>query len=294
MHTLAKVLSQTASQGFFPWLRKVPFINWYMNIEAGKRSARATKELFSQKIEQHEKTLNAKNVRDFIDMYLLEMKAKNSKNQDTTLSLDRLVGSVADLFGAGTITVKIQLLWCVYVMAAFPDIQKRVQKEIESQFGPERKPEFRDAKLLPYTSAVILEITRWKTIVPIPFLRYTTKDTTVRGFNIPKGTTVMENLYHAHHDPKLWSNPKTFMPERFLSEDGQKVIKSPNLMPFSVGKRACPGDVLANMEVFLYFVSMLQKFDITFPPGFKPTFSAKFTVAYILDPFKVLLTPRNS
>lgn len=68
------------------------------------------------------------------------------------------------------------------------------------------------------------------------------------------------------------------------------------LMIFSLiftGKRACPGENLAKMEMFLYFVSMLQKFDISFPEGFKPTFEAKFTVAYMLEPYKVNFTPRN-
>lgn len=63
----------------------------------------------------------------------------------------------------------------------------------------------------------------------------TTKDTTVRGYDIPKGTAVMENTYNAHHDPKLWSEPKTFKPERHLSENGLSVNKSSNFIPFSVG-----------------------------------------------------------
>lgn len=78
---------------------------------------------------------------------------------------------MADLFGAGTITVKAALMWCVYIIAAFPDVQKKVQKEIDEHIGPDRRPDYRDTKLTPYTTAVIFEVMRWKTFVPIPFAR---------------------------------------------------------------------------------------------------------------------------
>ncbi|KAM7281846.1 cytochrome P450 2J4 [Ixodes scapularis] len=66
-----------------------------------------------------------------------------------------------------------------------------------------------------------------------------------------------------HMDPDLWEAPEEFRPERFLSKDGSRLIDKPDwLVPFSVGKRMCPAENLANLEVFLYLTRLLQKFTV--------------------------------
>ncbi|GIY91471.1 cytochrome P450 2J2 [Caerostris extrusa] len=140
-----------------------------------------------------------------------------------------------DLFGAGSETVRTSILWFIYCMAAFPDVQKRVQKEIMEVLGSERRPEYLDLKSMPYTHTVIMEIMRWKTIVPLNLMHCTVADTTVGGYDIPKGTIVIANFGNVHHDPRYWKEPEKFKPERFLSEDGKSIVKSSNFMPFSLG-----------------------------------------------------------
>ena len=69
-------------------------------------------------------------------------------------------------------------------------------------------------------------------------------NTTFRGYDIKKGTTVIANIYSVHFDQKTWGDPENFRPERFLSTDGKTVIRNDALIPFSIGKRQCPGDIL--------------------------------------------------
>ncbi|GFQ73965.1 vitamin D 25-hydroxylase, partial [Trichonephila clavata] len=243
-------------------------------------------------INKHSKSLDPRNIRDFIDSYLVEMKSQQKQNSKTTFNDERLMSNVIDIFGAGSETVRTSILWFLYSMAAFPDVQKKVQQEISEIIGTERDPEYLDMKCMPFTHAVIMELMRWKTIVPLNIMHYTLADTKVGGYDIPKDTTVIANFWQAHNDTRYWDEPETFKPERFLSKDGKSIVKSKYFMPFSLGKRACPGESMAYLEMFLYFTSMLQKYDISFPSGVKPTFEAKLSITYRLEPFEVRFTPK--
>ena len=64
-----------------------------------------------------------------------------------------------------------------------------------------------------------------------------------------------------HHDPVLFPEPEKYLPERHLDENG-KFIKSNKIIPFSIGSRNCLGENLARSEVFLFLVTMLQKFEV--------------------------------
>ncbi|GFY37620.1 cytochrome P450 2J2 [Trichonephila inaurata madagascariensis] len=238
-------LSQTSASLFFPWIRFIPFHNKFLHIEKAKAAFDNIRNFFRQEIQKHIKSLDSRNIRDFIDGYLVEMKTQQEKNPNTTFN------------------------------------------------GTERNPEFLDLKSMPYTHAVLLEQMRWKTIVPLNLIHYSLADTKVGGYDIPKDTMVMANFWQAHNDPRYWDEPEKFKPERFLSKDGRSVVQSKYFMGFSLGKRVCPGESMAYLEMFLYFTSLLQKFDIVFPPGTKPTFDAKLTITYRLDPFKVQFIPKH-
>jgi len=83
---------------------------------------------------------------------------------------------------------------------------------------------------------------------------------------IPAGTSVVPLLYAVHMDPELWDNPEAFRPSRFLSADG-KVSQPRFFMPFGVGRRKCLGEVLARMEIFLFFASLMHTFNLCLPEG---------------------------
>lgn len=82
-----------------------------------------------------------------------------------------LKGNAPSLIGAGSTTVSATVQWCLLTMAAHQDVQRRVVAELEEVVGPERSPQWSDHTDLPYTEAVLMEVQRWKTVVPINLLR---------------------------------------------------------------------------------------------------------------------------
>ncbi|NWS71196.1 CP2J2 protein, partial [Crotophaga sulcirostris] len=119
-----------------------------------------------------------------------------------------------------------------------------------------------------YTSAVLSEVLRMGNIVPLGVPRMSTSDTTLAGFHLPKaltlflqllqGTTLMTSLTSIMFDKNVWETPDTFNPEHFL-ENGQ-YRRREAFLPFSAGRRACPGEQLARTELFIFFTALLQKF----------------------------------
>ncbi|GBN12795.1 Cytochrome P450 2J2 [Araneus ventricosus] len=285
--------AQTSPDVLYPWLRHVPFFTKFLTVDKSLTAYNNFRKFFRKELDKHIQSLDPNNIRDFIDRYLLEIDLQKEKDSNTTFHHAMLTSNAIDIFVPGSETVRTAILWIIYIMAAFPDVQKKVHQEIMEVIGSEKTPEYMDMRSMPYTNAVILELLRWKTVVPLNLMRYTLADTTVGGYDIPKETIVYANFWSAHHDPRYWNEPDKFIPERFLSEDGKSVVKSSNFMPFSLGKRVCPGESMAYMEMFLYFASLLQKFDIVFPEGMKPTFNAKLTITFRLERFLVKFIPKS-
>ena len=116
--------------------------------------------------------------------------------------------------------------------------------------GPDRLPELDDKKNLPHLEATITETLSLSSLVPLSIPHKTTLDTTLQGYSIPKGTTVLMNVWSLHHDPEIWDEPEVFRPERFLDEEGNFVPpKADRFLPFSAGRRVCMGEPLARIEL---------------------------------------------
>ncbi|KAF8792511.1 Cytochrome P450 2U1 like protein [Argiope bruennichi] len=285
----AAAAGQVSWQLFFPWLARL--VKFFKLGSEGKL-ARITKDVNEytlKEISEHERTLDPNNPRDYIDGYLMEIKKRN----DPAFCKEVLEDMVGAFFGAGSETVRLTLEWLVLTTATYQDVQKKVQQEIDDVIGTERLPSWTDHSKMPYTEATIMEIMRWRTIIPINVLRYTLWDTELNGFFIPKDAYVLANLWSIHHNPKYWGKDvDVFRPERFLTEDGNEVVRPEYFIPFSVGKRSCPGESYAKIEVFLYFTSILQKFHISLPEGAKPDFDGQLGIGLMPKPFEVCLTKR--
>ncbi|XP_031721982.1 cytochrome P450 2K1-like [Anarrhichthys ocellatus] len=178
---------------------------------------------------------------------------------------DNLMISVLNLFSAGTDNTAITLRWGVLLMAKYPKIQDQVQEELNRVIGS-REVQAEDRKNLHFTNAVIHETQRLVSIAPMSLPHKTTQDVIFQGHFIKKGTAVIPLLISVLHDESEWENPHSFHPAHFLDKD-EKFIKREAFMPFSAGRRACPGESLARMELFIFFTSLLQNFRFTPPPG---------------------------
>ena len=153
------------------------------------------------------------------------------------------------LFVVGMLTTSTTLTCLMNVLSHYPDVQRKLQNEIMDVIGPARHPTLKDQDNMPYLRATILEIGRFASIVSFGIPHKAVQTCKLEKYTIPKNTEVWVNLWALHHDEKLWDEPFSFKPERFLDVDGQLVPADhpnrKNVMPFGAGHRVCVGEVLA-------------------------------------------------
>ena len=234
---------------FFPNIRK----QFPPNFLKQDRDALQIKSMMKELIAEHLQDIDYENPRDFIDIYLSEMKMGNNKY----FNENQLVVTCIDFFIAGGETTSTTLLWAVMYMALYPKIQQNCQSEILEQVGS-RSPSINDIPNLPYVMATLMEIQRISIVAPGSLPHILTKDLTFENYHFKKGTVFISNITKFLMNPEIFHNAKSFNPNRFLDKSG-KLVKFDQFVPFGLGKRVCMGESLAKNELFLFFVRMLQK-----------------------------------
>ncbi|XP_029352414.1 cytochrome P450 2K1-like [Echeneis naucrates] len=211
-------------------------------------------------------TLNPEKCRGFADKYLLhQQQLEASGITNIHFHIDNLAMTVIHLFAAATNASSASLKWGLLFMAKYPEIQDQVREELTRVAGS-RQVQEEDRKNLPFTNAVIHEVQRFASIIPISIPRKTSQDVTFQGHFIKKGTAVYPLLTSVLLDETEWERPQSFYPAHFLDNDGN-FVKRDAFLPFSAGQRACLGEGLARVKLFIIFSTLLQHFRFTPPPG---------------------------
>ncbi|XP_045690722.1 cytochrome P450 2D14 [Phyllostomus hastatus] len=229
--------------------------------------------------------------RDLTDAFLDEVEKANG-NPESSFNDENLRMVVADLFSAGMVTTSTTLVWGLLFMITHPDVQRRVQQEIDEVIGQVRQPEMGDQARMPFTMAVVHEVQRFGDIIPLGLPHKTSRDIEVQGFLIPKGTMLITNLSSVLKDEAAWKQPSRFCPENFLDAQG-RFVKQAAFMPFSAGRRLCLGEPLARMELFLFFTCLLQRFRFSVPEG-QPRPSEQSVYSFLATPvpYQLCAVPR--
>ncbi|XP_049613558.1 cytochrome P450 2K1 isoform X1 [Syngnathus scovelli] len=238
----------------FPWLGY-----WFYSGSRELRSlAMANRKQATELIQGLKETLNPQSSRGLVDAFLIRQQQQEDSGDVGHFHNTNLLMTVSNLFSAGTETTSTTLRWALLLMAKYPHVQEKVQDELRQVIGG-RQVQLEDRKNLPFTNAVIHETQRLGDIIPMSIPHRTSRDVTFRGYFIKKGTIVYPLLTSVLHDESEWEKPTSFHPQHFLDKDG-KFVKPDAFMPFSAGRRVCLGESLARMELFLFFVTLLQHF----------------------------------
>uniref|UniRef100_F6WLL2 Uncharacterized XB5952314 n=1 Tax=Xenopus tropicalis TaxID=8364 RepID=F6WLL2_XENTR len=227
------------------------------------KNAAETQRFIRETFTKRREKLDVNDQRNLIDAFLVRQ--QETKEDGCSFHDDNLTVLVSNLFAAGMETTSSTLRWGLLLMMKYPEIQKNVQNEIEKVIGQSR-PQIEHRKSMPYTDAVIHEIQRFGNIIPMNLPHATAQDVTFRGYFLPKGTYVIPLLTSVLYDQSHFEKPNEFYPQHFLDSEGN-FVKNEAFLPFSAGKRSCAGENLANMELFLFFTSLLQNFTFQAPPG---------------------------
>nr|AQM55163.1 cytochrome P450 [Eremias argus] len=189
--------------------------------------------ILKEMVNEHKKTRDPTFPRDLIDAFLDEMDKAKGK-PDSSFNEQNLINILIDVTVAGTETSSSTLLWGLLSMVNHPEVQKRVQEEIDEQIGRVRSPMIEDQLKLPYTCAVIHEIQRYADVLPFANPYMVHRDTEIGKFVIPKETVVLLHLSSVLKDETVWEKPHEFYPEHFLDADGH-FVKREAFLPFSLG-----------------------------------------------------------
>ncbi|KAM0007366.1 putative isoflavone 2'-hydroxylase [Helianthus debilis subsp. tardiflorus] len=199
-----------------------------------------------------------------------EMKNTKKKTMiDVLLSLqesdpeyytDQIIRSfVQVMIFAGTDTSSGTMEWCLSLLLNHPQVLRKAQNEIDRKIGNDRLVEESDIVDLPYLRGILNETLRLYPTVPLLVPHESSQDCIIEGYNVPCGTMLLVNQWAIHHDPKLWTDPERFNPERFEGLEGTR--DGFKLMPFGSGRRGCPGEGLAVRMIGLTLGLLIQCFD---------------------------------
>uniref|UniRef100_A0A8C6R3E9 Steroid 21-hydroxylase n=1 Tax=Nannospalax galili TaxID=1026970 RepID=A0A8C6R3E9_NANGA len=274
----------------------VPFLRFFPN--PGLRKLRRLQEkrdhVVKQQLRQHKDSQVAGQWRDMIDYMLQGVEHQRGDKNPGQLHEGHVHMAVVDLFIGGTETTAITLSWAVAFLLHYPEIQKRLQEELDLRLGPDAPSSqvlYKNRMRLPLLMATIAEVLRLRPVVPLALPHRTTRASSIFGYDIPKDTIIIPNLQGANLDESVWELPHEFWPDRFL-EPG----KNPRTPTFGCGARVCLGESLARLELFVVLGRLLQAFTLLPPadgtlPSLQP--QSYGGVNLLMQPFQVRLQPRN-
>ncbi|KAI6170700.1 (pine wood nematode) hypothetical protein [Aphelenchoides bicaudatus] len=198
--------------------------------------------------------------RDFIDAYIMagiQSEQEDGKNEHYTRNHLRNTG--ADIWAAGMETTANTVHWAIAYLIVYSDEQRKLQEELDNIVGSDRLITLADRQNLPFSCAVVTEVQRCANILSQNLLRMTSRDVVINGKHIPKGTVCVPQMSTIMMDGTVFKDPKRFNPSRFIDSNGQ-FKPNDEVIPFSIGKRACMGEALARMELFLIIINLFNQY----------------------------------
>ncbi|XP_059093870.1 methyl farnesoate epoxidase-like [Tigriopus californicus] len=242
-----------------------PFRQIYHKIKA---QMDIFKGFLRQFVQEEKSSLPSDFDRGYIDSFL-RAQAKGRVSGDYFTD-EQLIISVQDFFTGGSGTMSKTLAYAFLYMINHPDAQERARQEIESVLGDREEVTLDDRPSLPFVEAIVMEVQRLSSVLPIAPPRIPTKDVWIGKHLIKNGTQVQINLYSLHRNETHWTDPEDFKPERFLDDHGQLKSHDEWLQPFGYGKRKCLGETVAKLTVLLFLANFLTTFRFSRIPDAPP------------------------
>ncbi|KAL6553502.1 Cytochrome p450 [Orobanche gracilis] len=279
---------------FVPILR--PFLRKYLKIckEVTKRRLNLYRDSF---LEERKKIASTKGIGNDVKKcgvdHFLEAERNGEINEDHVLYI------VENMNVAAIETTIWALEWAIAELINNPRIQTKLRAEIETVLGPGVQVTEPDTYKLPYLQAVIKETLRLRMIVPCLVPHMNLHQAKLGGYDIPAESRIYVNAWWLANDPTQWKKPEEFRPERFLEEESKvdTIGNDMKYIPFGIGRRSCPGILMALPVLGITLGRLVQNFELSAPPG---TLKIDMTenngqfATRILNHYNVVMKPRSS
>jgi len=188
------------------------------------------------------------------------------------------------------------LIWALSLLMNNTDSLKLAQNELDEQIGRNKWVEESDIKNLPYLQAIVKETLRLYPPGPLAGPREAIEDCYIGKSHIKTGTRLIVNLSKLQRDSRIWEDPNEFKPERwFLNQHTNINFRGQHFeyIPFSSGRRMCPGLTFATQVVHLTLAKLLHGFNISMPKEEPVDLSEGLGIALPkVKPLQPLLSPR--
>ncbi|RXG69777.1 cytochrome P450 6a8 [Armadillidium vulgare] len=182
-----------------------------------------------------------------------------SKLLESKLTFKDLVNCIADLFVGGLDSTSNSIIWAIFYLAKFPEVQKKVQEEMD-EFVPRET-----LVTLEHKSSVFDGGFRYSSLAPFGAFHSSLLTQSSLVTQSLRCSIISPTYSSIHFDPKYFDSPKEFRPERFLTPEGKFENPKEGFFPFGNGKRQCLGESLARTEIFIFLVTMMQELQFSVP-----------------------------
>ncbi|KAM7471459.1 hypothetical protein LguiA_009642 [Lonicera macranthoides] len=212
--------------------------------------------------------------RNHVDLLstLISLKDNNAEaSEGGKLTDTEIKALLLNLFIAGTDTSSSTVEWAIAELVRHPKILAKAKEELDTVVGPNRLVTETDLAQLTYLQAIIKETFRLHPSTPLSLPRMSAESCEINGYHIPKGSTLLVNVWAIARDPEAWSDPLEFRPERFLpgGEKPNADVRGNDfeVIPFGSGRRICAGMSLGLRMVQLMTATLVHAFNLELPEG---------------------------
>ncbi|KAF2157417.1 putative P450 monooxygenase [Myriangium duriaei CBS 260.36] len=215
------------------------------------------------------------------------------KDPEARLNDAEIMSICLTMVSAGLDTVPGNLIMCLAYLASEHGqaIQSRALREINSVYpNNDAWERCLHEEKVPYVTALVKEVLRFWSVIPISLPRVTIKDIPWQDAVIPAGTTFYMNAYAAHYDEDHFKQPFDFNPDRYLADTSSSVTGTPHY-GYGAGSRMCVGSHLANRELYTAFLRIITAFEVL-PPKRKEDLAVLDALGCNQEPDGLTLDPK--
>ncbi|XP_023007386.1 flavonoid 3'-monooxygenase [Cucurbita maxima] len=253
-----------------------PSLEWLDLLGVAREMKKVHKwfdDLLSKILEEHRTLLASGGEHQDLLSTLLSTR-DHAEDENEKLNDTEIKALLLNMFTAGTDTSASTVEWALAELIRHPKMMYQAQQELDSVVGRDRVVSDLDLPKLGYLQAVVKETFRLHPPTPLSLPRMAAESCEINGYHIPKGSTLLVDVWAISRDPKEWTCPLEFRPDRFLpgGEKAHVDVKGNDfgVIPFGAGRRICVGMSMGLRMVQMLTASLVHSFDWALPSGLSP------------------------